>query len=424
MRRTVATQAMNWAGNFGYSARDVRYPASVAELADIVAGQDRVRALGTRHSFSAIADSPGVLVSLSGIAPEISIDSTAMTVSVTGGTRYGVLAQVLQDNGFALHNMGSLPHISVAGGTATGTHGSGDGNGILATAICAVELVTADGSIVVVDRNDPDLAALAVGLGAFGVIARLTLDIEPTYLVRQDVYFDAPWDGVIERLDEIMSSAYSVSLMGDLGAPTVLQLWQKSRIDDGVPDVDIPRSAFGGTWYDDANDIAKTSLNVRGGVPGPWADRLPHFRLDSAPSVGGDELQTEYFVDRRHAVKALRVLRDMGERLSPHLHAAEIRTVAADAMWLSPAFERDCLSIGFTWRKHPAAVGALLPVIEHALAGCAPRPHWGKLFHFGAAELAGRFPRLSDFRTLATSYDPEGKFWNPFLDGVLGPRPT
>ena len=308
----MATQPMNWAGNYGYRARDVRYPASVGELAEMVAGEPWVRALGTRHSFSAIADSPGVLVSLAGIPPEITVDSGALTVGVTGGTRYGVLAQALQEKGFALHNMGSLPHISVAGGTATGTHGSGDGNGILATAICSMELVAADGSLIVIDRGNPDLAALAVGLGAFGVIARLTLDIEPTYLVRQDVYFQAPWDTVIGQLDEIMASAYSVSLMGDFAAPTVQQLWQKSRVDDGAPTVELPRSAFGGTWYDDANEITKTSLNVRGGVPGPWSDRLPHFRLDSAPSVGGDELQTEYFVDRRYAADALRVLRGMG----------------------------------------------------------------------------------------------------------------
>jgi xylitol oxidase len=317
--------------------------------------------------------------------------------------------------------MGSLPHISVAGGTATGTHGSGDGNGILATAITGLEIIRADGSLTVVDRTNPDLDALAVGLGAFGVISRVTLHIEPTYLMRQDVYFQAPWEAVLDQFDEIMASAYSVSLMADFSAPVVQQLWQKSRVEDGAPDVEFPRSAFGGTWFDDANEIAKTSLNVRGGIPGPWADRLPHFRLDSAPSVGGDELQSEYFVDRRHAVEALRVLRGLGKRISPHLHATEIRTVAADGLWLSPAFERDSVSIGFTWRKHPAAVGELLHEIEDALTPYAPRPHWGKLFHLGATELAGRFPRLADFRALVKCYDPGGKFWNSFLDGVLAP---
>jgi xylitol oxidase len=257
-----------------------------------------------------------------------------MTVSVTGGTRYGVLAAQLQSQGYALHNTGSLPHISVAGATATGTHGSGDRNKILSTAVAAVDLVTADGSLLTIDRASPDLKAVAVGLGAFGVITRLVLDVQPTYLVRQDVYRDAPWDTVLEALDEVMASAYSVSLIGDLGSPRIRELWQKTRVEsveeDHDPPPPVPESLHGGTWYDDAEEPPGHSLNVRGGVPGPWSERLPHFRLDAPPSAGGDELQTEYFVDRRYAVDAIRILRSLGDRISPHLHAAELRTAAAD----------------------------------------------------------------------------------------------
>ncbi|HSO54242.1 MAG TPA: D-arabinono-1,4-lactone oxidase [Actinomycetes bacterium] len=411
----------NWAGNLAYSAGSVHHPTSVVEVQELVARLPRVKALGTRHSFNAIADSPGgALISLSELAPDVTINADAMTVSVTGGTRYGVLAAELQAQGYALHNTGSLPHISVAGATATGTHGSGDRNGILSTAVSAVELVKADGSLATVDRSNPDLKALAVGLGAFGIVTRLELEIQPTYLVRQDVYRNAPWDTVLDAFDTVMASAYSVSLLGDFGSPVIRELWQKARVEsasDGHQQPEpVPETLHGGTWYDDAEEPAGHSLNVRAGIAGPWSERLPHFRMDAPPSAGGDELQSEYFVDRWHAVNALWTLRSLGDRISPQLHATEIRTAAADDLWLSPAYERDSLCVGFTWRKHPAEVMALLPDIEAALAPYEPRPHWGKLSMFNDEDLARRFPRLPDFLELATTYDPTGKFTNVFID--------
>jgi xylitol oxidase len=359
------------------------------------------------------------LVSLAGLDPDITIDPTTMTAIVTGGTRFGVLISELQAHGYALHNTGSLPHISVAGATATGTHGSGDGNGILSTAISAVELVTADGSLVSIDRSGEHLSALAVGRGAFGIITRVTVDIQPTYLVRQDVYRYAPWETVLGRLDEVMASAYSVSLLADFASPTVMQIWLKTRLgEDDHPEV--APGLFGGTWYDDSDELAPGNVNQRASVPGPWSERMPHFRLDRAPSNGGDELQSEYYVSREHGAQALQELRTLGTRISPHLLIAEIRTAAADTLWLSPAYQRDVLCIGFTWAKHPAEVAALLPVIEEALAPYAPRPHWGKLFHFGADVIGPRFPRLADFKAMRKHYDPDGKFWNPFLESTLG----
>lgn len=417
----MAQGLTNWAGNLAYRAESAHYPTSVVEVQDLVAQLSWVKALGTRHSFNAIADSPGgALISLSELAPEVAVDAEAMTVSVTGGTRYGVLAAELQAQGYALHNTGSLPHISVAGATATGTHGSGDRNGILSTAVSAIDLVKADGSLVTVDRSNPELKALAVGLGAFGVITRVVLDMQPSYLVRQDVYRNAPWETVLEAFEAVMASAYSVSLIGDFGSPVIRELWQKTRVEsvtDGQQQPEpVPASLYGGTWYDDAEEPPDHTLNVRAGIAGPWSERLPHFRLDAAPSAGGDELQSEYFVDRRHAVNALRTLRSLGDRISPHLHATEIRTAAADDLWLSPAYERDSLCIGFTWRRHPTEVMALLPDIEAALATYEPRPHWGKLFAFNEDALARRFPRLPDFLELRTTYDPTGKFTNAFID--------
>ncbi|MBH0097784.1 FAD-binding protein [Salinibacterium sp. NSLL150] len=417
----MSSTTTNWAGNLTYSAETVLHPTSATEVQQLVAQWPHVRALGTRHSFTDIADTPGALISLAELDPAIRIDPATMTVSVAGGTSFGILINELEKHGFALHNTGSLPHISVAGATATGTHGSGDGNGILSTAIAAVELVTADGSLVTVDRTSEHLPALAVGLGAFGIITRVTLDIEPSYRVRQDVYRFAPWETVLEQLDDVMASAYSVSLLADFASPTVMQIWLKTRLADGM-EPEVASTLFGGVWYDDSDELSPENVNQRASVPGPWSERMPHFRLDGQPSNGGDELQSEYYVAREHGVEALEVLRTLGTQISPHLLISEIRTAAADSLWMSPAYERDVLCIGFTWAKHPAEVAALLPVIEQALAPFAPRQHWGKLFHYGADVIHERFPRSGDFLALQREYDPQGKFWNPFLERTLGPR--
>ncbi|EAR26128.1 putative xylitol oxidase [marine actinobacterium PHSC20C1] len=415
----MLTNQTNWAGNLTYNAKAIMQPTNVDELQELVARLPRVRALGTRHSFTDIADTPGTLMSLANMPPNIHIDTTAMTASVTGGTSYGLLMSELQSNGFALHNTGSLPHISVAGATATATHGSGDGNGILSTAIAALDVVTADGSLVTVDRASDHLPALAVGLGAFGVIARVTLDIEPTYRVRQDVYRFAPWETVLEQLDDIMASAYSVSLLADFGSPTVAQIWLKTRLGVG-DDPEVAPTLFGGIWYDDSDELAPQNVNQRASIPGPWSERMPHFRLDGEPSNGGDELQSEYYVRREHGVQALEALRGLGAQISPHLLISEIRTAAADSLWMSPAYGQDVLCIGFTWAKHPAEVTALLPEIEATLAPFAPRQHWGKLFSFSRDIIAERFPRVADFTELRDQYDPQRKFWNPFLERTLG----
>lgn len=409
----------NWASNLTYRANAVHSPDSVESVQELVARFPKIRALGTRHSFSDVADSPGgELVSVARLAPGIVVGDNGRSVSVTAGTRYGVLATDLEDRGLALENLGSLPHISVGGATATATHGSGDSNGVLSTSVSAIEVVQADGSLIQVDRSSTALAALAVGLGAFGIITRIELDVQPSYRVRQDVYRDALWDQVIDGLDEVMAAAYSVCLIGDIGSPVLDTLWMKQRLasDDGS----APSSMCGGTWWDDADLPPDHALTVRGGIPGPWSERMAHFRPDAPPSAGGDELQTEYFVGRDHGPAALRTLRLMGDRISPHLRAMEIRSVAADDLWMSPAFERASLSLGFTWRKHPAEVLALLPDIEAALALFEPRPHWGKLF--AMQHLDDRFPRLDDFVELAHEYDPARKFWNPFLDRLVNNR--
>ena len=409
---------MNWSENIRYEAAEVKAPTSIEELQEIVAGAAKVKALGTRHSFNRVADTPGgVQVTTADLGLEVSVDRDAMTATVPGGWSYSAVAAELQAQGVALRNLGSLPHISVAGATATGTHGSGDTNQGLAAEISGLEFVTADGSLQRFDRSSPQFSALPVGLGAFGIITRITLDVIPTYLVRQDQYRGASWTTVLDNLDEIMASAYSVNLHAGYSEMNTRTIWQKSLVPtdaDGLPVIkDVPDELWGAPRLDaiELDPGRVTTLTV----PGPWSERLAHFVPEGSPSAGGDELQTEYFVSRPDAVGAINALRQMGERIDPHLHGTEIRTVAADDLWLSPSVGRDCLSLGFTWKKHPKEVLALLPDIEAALAPFNPTPHWGKLFAMGRSELLERFDRLDDFLTLASTMDPDRTFFNPFL---------
>jgi xylitol oxidase len=154
------------------------------------------------------------------------------------------------------------------------------------------------------------------------------------------------------------------------------------------------------------------------GVPGPWFERLPHFQLAFTPS-NGEELQTEYLVSRDRALEVLAILRGLAPRIAPLLQVSEIRTVAADDLWLSPAYQRDSVAFHFTWVRDQPAVQRLLAEIESAIAGCLPRPHWGKLFAEDAPALAAVYDRLPDFRRLAERLDPAGVLRNAYLDRYI-----
>ncbi|MFC4855245.1 D-arabinono-1,4-lactone oxidase [Actinophytocola glycyrrhizae] len=395
----------NWAGNVGYLAREVVRPRSVAALRELVADRDRVRALGSRHSFNDLADGPGTLVSLEELPGEIVV--TGQQVTVPAGTRYGVLAEFLAERGLALPNMASLPHISVAGAIATGTHGSGDGNGCLSTAVAGLELVTAAGGLRTLWRGDPEFAGSVVALGALGVVTRVTLDVRPAFQVRQQVWVDVPWAAVAGELAGLFASGYSVSVFTDWTGTA--QVWVKSLAPATLPFDATP--AQGPVHMLAGESVA--AVTEQGGVPGPWLDRLPHFRLGHKPSAGA-ELQSEYLLPRESAAAALARLREMAPRIRPLLQISELRTVAADNLWLSPAYGRDVLGVHFTWKLDVPGVTALLPDIEAVLLPLGARPHWGKLFHTTA--VAALYPQWTDFVELREHHDPKGKFGNPFLN--------
>jgi alditol oxidase len=409
----------NWAGNLAYRARLLHEPESVEQIQEIVSRSRSIHALGSRHSFNDIADTTGDHVSLARLPRFIAIDQSEPSVRVDGGIRYGDLCGPLHAAGWGLHNLASLPHVSVAGACATATHGSGDRNGNLATAVTAISMVRGDGEIETVDRSDPDkLNGSVVALGALGIVTSLTLDVEPTYDVRQDVYEDLPFDELTTHFDEIATLAYSVSLFTDWGGALIDQVWLKTRF-AGRDSAEPPTELFGAAQASGPRHpirrMRADACTPQGGVAGPWHLRLPHFRLDHTPSAG-DELQTEYFVDRADAGEAMLALRSLRERIARIVQVSEVRTVAADELWLSPAYHRASVAIHFTWKPDWPAVRDLLPAIETALAPFDPRPHWAKLFTLPADEVRSRYERLDDFVELAGRVDPDGKLRNEFLN--------
>lgn len=407
----------NWAGNHTYRAARLVRPRSDEELREVVARSTAVRAIGSRHSFSDLTDTTGTLLDLSGLPADIRVDEHAASVSVSGGVRYGELAAALQEQGWALGAMASLPHISVAGAVATGTHGSGDHTGSLASSVRALEVVAPDGSLRRLTRADPDFAGWVVALGALGVVTRLELDVEPSYEVCQDVRTGLTWPVVEARFDEITAAASSVSLFTRFEGG-VDQVWLKRRAMQALP-VDLFGTVAAPRTVHMLPGGAVEAVTPQGGVPGPWLDRLPHFRLAFTPSNGA-ELQSEYFVAREHALAAIARLRRISPRLAPLLQVAEIRTIAADHLWLSGAHRRDTVALHFTWVRDEEAVRGVVREVEAALVPLGARPHWGKVFEMDAVALAEAFPRLRDFAALRERVDPERVFGNAFLDRVLG----
>jgi len=416
----AAEKLKNWAGNVEYGTANLYSATSVEQAQDFVRKHTHMKVLGTRHCFNHIADSTDNFLSLRPMDKVIALDAPARTVTIPANMSYGQLAPYLQEHGFALHNLASLPHISVAGACSTATHGSGEKNGNLSTSVAAIEMITASGDIVKLSRKQDGEAFLGavVGLGALGVITKVTLDLQPTFQMKQYVYENLPLQQMQEHFDAIEASGYSVSLFTDWQKKRVNEVWVKTRVE---PDQEFKATPelFGAKLATrNLHPIAELSAEnctEQMGVTGPWFERLPHFRMGFTPSAG-EELQAEYFVPRKHAVEAILAIEKIRDQVTPHLFITEIRTIAADDFWMSPSYKQPSVTIHFTLKPDWPAVRALLPVIERELAPFDARPHWGKLFTMAPERLRSKYSRLPEFIELSKKYDPQGKFRNEFLN--------
>jgi xylitol oxidase len=404
----------NWSEYVVFGAEAAHFPRTVAEVQDLVRRSSKVRAVGARHSFNAIADTPGALVSLRDLERRIEIDAPARTVTIDGGVTYAELVVALEAAGWAVFNLASVPDFSVVGAVSTATHGSGNANRNLASKVAALEIVTASGDLLILKRGDRDFDGAVVSLGALGVVTAMTLDVVPKFEMRQDVFHRLPFKTVADNFDALMGSAYSVSLFTHWNGDVVDQAWLKG-LAGSAPAADF----FGGTAAPDncSPVIGKEPYGTTAqmGVAGPSFDRLPHARIGALP-IEGYEYQSEYFVARKDAPAALRALKAIEDRLHPVLVVSEVRTIAADNLWLSMNFGTDSVGFHFSLERDKPAVDKALHAIEGALAPFNPRPHWGKLFVMPAADVRARYPKLADFRALATRLDPGGKFRNAFID--------
>jgi xylitol oxidase len=433
---SAARQRTNWAGNIAFGAPDFHRPATLGQLQAVVARagpKNRIRVLGTGHSFTDLADSPGAQVSLAGLPQVIEIDSAAPAVWISAGLTYAELAVRLDARGFALRNLASLPHISVAGACATATHGSGAANQNLAAAVTGLDLVTADGDIVSVSRRDDWCDGAVVHLGVLGVVVSMVLEVVPSFAVSQRVYENLPLEVLDDHFTDVMASGYSVSLFTDWRAPRLTQIWIKQRFEDPSHPAPLESSAPNTPaitrepWFT-ATPASGPRHPVPGfppdactqqlGVPGPWYARLPHFRPEFTPSAG-DELQSEYLLPAEHAVPALHALNQIRDSIAPVLQVSEIRVIAADRLWLSPCYRRDAVAFHFTWVPDTAAVLPVVRLVEHQLAPFAVRPHWGKIFATSPEDLRSGYERMPDFLDLMHRYDPAGKFRNAYTGRYL-----
>lgn len=413
----------NWAGNLEYGTDHVTTASSVEVVQDFIKKQQKMKVLGTRHCFNEIANSTNQFLSLKPMDKVVDLDAAARTVTIEAGMTYGQLCPYLDGKGWALHNLASLPHISIAGACSTATHGSGEKNGNLATAVSALEMVDAAGSVVRLSRqkDGETFPGAVVGLGALAAITRVTLDIQPRFTMQQYVYQNLPLHELKEYFDAIQAAAYSVSLFTDWRNESINEVWLKKRMEDGR-EVDAPKDFYGAKLatrnLHPIIELSAENCTEQMGVPGPWYERLPHFRMGFTPSAG-KELQSEYFVPRQNAVEAILAVQRLHDQVSPHLLITEIRTIAADDLWMSPCFHQPSVTIHFTWKQDWPAVSKLLPVIERELAPFHPRPHWGKLFTIDPQQLRSSYSKLPEFVELSRRYDPRGKFQNQFLQRYI-----
>jgi FAD-linked oxidoreductase len=429
----------NWAGNQQMSPAAVELPGSTEQVADALrraaAHGRRVKTVGSGHSFTGIALTDGVVLSLRRMDRLLDVERETCRVTVQGGMPLQRLNALLAEHGLGLTNMGDIDRQTVAGAISTGTHGTGRASGALATQVVGLEMVLSDGSVVACSASQrPELfRAARVGLGALGVVTAVTVQAEPAFLLRA-VERPEPLDDVLDGFEQLVvahdhAEFYwfphtSVALVkrNDRVAGPAAPL---SRLRAAVEDELLSNGVFGAVCrlgraaprtVPTLNRVAARTLAQR-----TYTDAAPHV-FTSPRRVRFRE--TEWAVPQAAMPELLRELRGLPERLGLRISfPVEVRVAPGDDVPLSTAFGRDTAYlaahayVGTPHEQWFAAVGELAGSV-------GGRPHWGKEHRLTVSELRPRYPAFDEFVALRDRVDPTGRFTNPYLDRVLGPPPA
>jgi FAD-linked oxidoreductase len=425
----------NWAGNV--SARPVRSaaPASVAELAEVLrrAAADGLtaKAVGSGHSFTTTAATDGVLIRPERLTAIRSVDRAAGTVTAEAGVKMSQLNAVLTAHGLSLTNMGDIMEQTVAGATSTGTHGTGRDSASIAAQIKALELVTADGSVLncSAEENPEVFAAARVGLGALGVVSAITFAVEPEFLLtaREE---PMPFDRVMAEFDRLTTENEHFEFYW---FPHTANCNTKRNNRSQGPAAPVP--AVRG-WIDDellSNGVFQAACALGRAAPAaiPGIARIssralsartytdiPYKVFTSPRRVRFVEM--EYAVPREAAVEAIRELRAMVERSSLRISfPVEVRIAPADDIALSTASGRDSAYIAVHMYRG-SRYQEYFTAVERIMVARGGRPHWGKMHSRDAAYLGSVYPRFGEFTRLRDRLDPGRLFGNDYLRRVLG----
>ncbi len=425
----------SWSGLTTAHPASILTPASVEEVVDaVVAGRRhgvQVKMVGAGHSFTDVAATNGLLLRPDRLAGVVAVDRDAMTVTALAGTRLHELNATLHRLGLSLHNMGDVDQQTVAGAIATGTHGTGGRWASLSAQVAAVELVAADATMRSVSpARDPELfEAARLGLGAVGVLTSVTFRVEPDFVL-EAVEEPATWDAVVDGFDDLVAGndhaeAYWFPHTDRMltkrnnrtgEGPRPLSRWRE-YVDDEL----LSNTVFGllnrvgnavPATIPPLNKVAARGLSAR-----TYRD-APYRVFTSPRTVRFREM--EYALPREAGMVALREARALigrrGWRIS---FPVEIRWAPADDLWLSTASGRETVYLAFHVNARTDHT-AYFTEVERLLRDHGGRPHWGKLHSMTAADLAGDYPRLDDFRAVRDRVDPDRLFTNAYLDRVLG----
>lgn len=427
----------NWARTERVRPQRVEYPPTVEAVRRSVRAAGArglaIKAVGAGHSFTGIAVAPGVLLELEDLSGLVSVDRERSRVRLLAGTRLHQIPALLAPFGLAMANLGDIDRQSIAGAISTGTHGTGLGFGGIATQVTAVTLVTADGELLTVDEenNAELLPAVALGLGALGILVDVTIQCVPAFVLRAVEQPEA-LSAVVSRIPERSSTVDHFEFYWFPHTEVALTK-TNTRMPSESPTHPLPSVT---KWVDDilvGNVVHQLACSAGRAIPATvpainrlssrvWGDRTfsdsSHRVFATARGVRFREMEYavpfERLVDAFEALQRLIAQRDWRVEFP-----IEVRVAAADDLWLSTAHGRTSgyIAVHRYWRADPSDY---FPAVEEIMLAHDGRPHWGKMHSLGSASLRERYPRFDDFVALRDRLDPHRRFRNPYLDRVLG----